>query len=169
MAGLRWALRADAPLRLNPRPTWHKLSWLAEFLASIGNYRSNTIETIGLAVKARMALFEIADREGIDFDLRRGGVLHFYRSENELARARIVNDMFAEAGLEQREVSANDIAALEPGLVGDTAGGFFSEGDASGDAHKFTMGLAGVCARRGADLRFGADVSKVETSGQVCG
>ena len=26
--GLKWMLRKDAPLLLNPKPSWHKLSWL---------------------------------------------------------------------------------------------------------------------------------------------
>ena len=33
--GLRWMLRSDAPLLMNPRPNWHKYSWLAEFAANI--------------------------------------------------------------------------------------------------------------------------------------
>ena len=32
--GLRWMLKNDAPLLVNPRPTWHKLSWFAEFIAA---------------------------------------------------------------------------------------------------------------------------------------
>ena len=140
MTGLRWMVRADAPLRFNLRPTWHKLSWMAEFIANIPDYRGNTIETVRLAIKARRALLEMADREGIDFDHQRRGVLHFYRSKKDLAQARMVNDMFAEGGLERRELSGDDIAALETALVGETAAGFFSESDSSGDAHKFTPG-----------------------------
>ena len=33
--GLKWMLKSDAPLLLNPKPGWHKLSWLAEFIASM--------------------------------------------------------------------------------------------------------------------------------------
>ena len=28
--GLRWMLRSDAPLLMNPRPSWHKYTWIAE-------------------------------------------------------------------------------------------------------------------------------------------
>ena len=28
-------LKSDAPLLVNPKPSWHKLSWFAEFIGSI--------------------------------------------------------------------------------------------------------------------------------------
>ena len=43
LKGLRWMFRRDAPLLINPRPNWHKYSWMSEFVANIGNYRANTI------------------------------------------------------------------------------------------------------------------------------
>src|ERR1700704_4947233 len=30
--GIRWMFSRDAPLLLNPCPTWHKYSWMAEFI-----------------------------------------------------------------------------------------------------------------------------------------
>ena len=41
LKGLRWMFRRDAPLLMNPLPSWHKYSWLAEFVAQIPNYRAN--------------------------------------------------------------------------------------------------------------------------------
>ena len=35
LKGLRWMLRKDAPLLMNPLPGWHKYSWMAEFAANI--------------------------------------------------------------------------------------------------------------------------------------
>ena len=29
--GLKWMLKRNAPLLVNPAPTWHKISWFAEF------------------------------------------------------------------------------------------------------------------------------------------
>src|SRR5690349_24940885 len=48
--GLKWMLKSDAPLLLNPRPSWHKFAWFAEFIASMPHYRRNTVETARLAV-----------------------------------------------------------------------------------------------------------------------
>ena len=45
LKGLRWMWRKNAPLLLNPKFSWHKYSWLAQFMAQIPNYRENTIAT----------------------------------------------------------------------------------------------------------------------------
>ncbi|WP_298920096.1 D-amino acid dehydrogenase [uncultured Roseobacter sp.] len=158
LKGLKWMLHADAPLLVNPAPTLHKMRWMAEFLSNIPNYKRNTVETVRLAIAARAVLFEMADREGIDFDLERRGILHFYDHAKDLAHARKVNLLLAEGGLSRRELSPDEIREVEPALHGDFVGGFLTESDSSGDIHKFTMGLARACARRGAILRFGAKV-----------
>ena len=161
LKGLRWMLSADAPLLVNPAPTLHKMRWMAEFLSNIPNYKKNTVETVRLAIAARTVLFEMAEREGIDFDLERRGILHFYSQKKDLAHARMVNGLLAEGGLVRRELSPAEIREVEPALHGDFVGGFLTESDSSGDIHKFTIGLAAACSRRGADLRFGADVLDV--------
>ncbi len=161
LKGLKWMLQADAPLLVNPAPTLHKIRWMTEFLSNIPNYRRNTVETVRLAIAARNVLFEMAEREGIDFDLERRGILHFYSQQKDLAHARMVNGLLAEGGLVRRELSPAEIHEVEPALHGDFVGGFLTESDSSGDIHKFTMGLAAACARRGADLKFGTDVYDV--------
>ena len=161
LKGLKWMLQADAPLLVNPRPTLHKMQWMAKFLANIPNYRANTVETVRLAIAARAVLYEMAEREGIDFDLEHRGILHFYSTMKDMQHAREVNGLLAEGGLERRELSPAEVRAVEPALRGDFAGGFFTESDASGDIHKFTMGLARACVRRGATLRMGTAVDTV--------
>ena len=142
LKGLKWMLSADAPLLVNPAPTLHKMRWMAEFLSNIPNYKANTVETVRLAIAARAVLFEMAEREGIDFDLERRGILHFYSKEKDLAHARMVNGLLAEGGLVRRELSPAEIREVEPALHGDFVGGFLTESDSSGDIHKFTIGLA---------------------------
>lgn len=43
LKGIKWMFQPGAPLLVNPRPSWHKYSWMAEFVGNIPNYRSNTI------------------------------------------------------------------------------------------------------------------------------
>jgi D-amino-acid dehydrogenase len=50
LKGLRWMFTRDAPLLLNPLPTWHKYSWLGEFLRQIPNYPGRSVETPPLMV-----------------------------------------------------------------------------------------------------------------------
>ncbi|MGI6247098.1 MAG: D-amino acid dehydrogenase [Pseudochelatococcus sp.] len=153
--GLKWMLRSDAPLLVNPAPSWHKYSWMAEFVAAIPRYRTNTIETTRLAIAARRHLFAIAEDEGIDFDLEKRGILHVFHDKKTFEASVRVNALLTEGGLDRRAVTPEEMRAIEPALTGDYYGGFFTPSDSTGDIHKFTRGLAEACKRRG--VRFVQD------------
>jgi len=157
--GIKWMLQGDAPLSVNPRPGWHKVSWMAQFLANIPRYKTNTIKTAELAVAARAGLAEMADRTGVDFDFSPAGILHFYKTEKDLKHARMVNDLLAQGGLDRRELTAEEVMAKEPNLKGDIIGGFWTESDSTGDIHKFTMGVAKWLMAQGVTFRLGAPVT----------
>jgi D-amino-acid dehydrogenase len=166
LQGLRWMARRDAPLLMNPAPSWHKLSWMAEFVREIPRYRANTVETVRLAIRAREALFAMARDEGIDFDLKTRGILHFYRDEASFRKAEAVNALLREGGLDRHAVTPGEIRAIEPTLAGDYYGGFFTPSDSTGDIHKFTRGLAAACARKGVRFLHDATVTAIEPGGE---
>ncbi|MBS0445956.1 MAG: D-amino acid dehydrogenase [Proteobacteria bacterium] len=162
LKGLKWMLKSDAPLLVNPKPAWHKLSWFAAFVASIPKYERNTIETTRLAIAARRHLFAWAEAEGIDFDHRREGILHIYRDRSGFEHAGRVSRMLAQGGLERRAVTPDEMRAIEPTLAGDYYGGYYTESDSTGDIHKYTRGLAAAAERLGVDIRYGQDVTAVQ-------
>ena len=161
LQGIRWMLRRDAPLLMNQSPSWHKYSWEAEFVRNITNYRRNTIETVRLAIEARRHIFEMAEQEKIDFDLKRCGILHFYRDKASFDKASKANALLQEGGLERRPVTPEEIRQIEPTLKGSYYGGFFTPSDSTGDIHKFTRGLAKACERRGVRFVFDAEVESI--------
>ncbi|MCB8878900.1 D-amino acid dehydrogenase [Acidisoma cellulosilytica] len=160
--GVKWMLKTDAPLLVNPAPSWHKYSWMAEFVAQIPHYRRNTIETVKLAIASRRFLDETAETEGIDFDREPRGILHIYRDKKSFDGAARVNKLYAEGGLDRVAVTPAEIRAIEPALSGDFYGGFFTESDYTGDIHSFTRGLAAVCAKRGATFHHDVTVGQLE-------
>ncbi|GJJ00040.1 D-amino acid dehydrogenase [Duganella rhizosphaerae] len=159
--GLKWMLKNDAPLLVSPKPSWHKLSWFAEFIAALPHYRYNTIATTRLAVAAREHLFSWAAQEGIDFNHKRAGILHIHRDRADFEHAAEVSKLLAQGGLPRRAVTPEEMRALEPTLTGQFYGGHYTESDSSGDIHKFTAGLAQAAQRLGVDLRFEQHVTKV--------
>ena len=156
---LKWMARRDAPLLLNPRPSWHKLSWFAEFLAAMPAYERNTIATARMAIAAREHLFAWAQEEKIDFDHRRAGILHVYRERAGFERAAGVSRLLAQGGLQRRAVTPAEMRAIEPSLQGDFHGGYYTDSDSTGDIHKFTSGLADACVRLGVACRYGEQVT----------
>lgn len=163
--GIKWMLQPGAPLLVNPKPSWHKMSWMAEFLRHIPDYEDNTVSTVRLAIEARKHLFRIAEAENIDFDCVRRGILHVYKTQTELDHAARVSTLLAKGGLERRAVGPDEIHRIEPAMHGDFLGGFHTESDFTGDIHKFTNGLAEACRRQGVTMRMGTEIADMKADG----
>lgn len=163
--GVRWMFRNDAPLLVNPKPSWHKLSWFFEFMAAIPKYGRNTTETARMAIEARDFLFSWAERENIDFDVKRQGILHIYRTAASYRHAEKVSKLLAAGGLDRQPVTPEEMRAIEPTLAGEYYGGFFTESDSTGDIHKFTNGLAQAAERQGVRFRYNHTVESVRSTG----
>lgn len=162
LKGLKWMVSPGAPLLVNPKPSWHKLSWMAQFVAAIPRHEENTITTARLAIEAREHLRRMAAEEGIDFDAENRGILHFYATKKEFEAAARVTALLAKGGLERRAVTPAEIRSIEPALRGEIYGGFYTPSDFTGDIHKFTNGLALACARRGVTMRYSTEVLSAE-------
>ncbi len=162
LKGIKWMLKKDAPLLVNPMPDWHKYSWMAEFVGNIPSYEKNTIETVRLAMTAREHLFNWAAQEQIEFDHESRGILHVYADKKGFDHATRVNELLKKGGLHREAVSTSQMRDIEPALVGDFYGGFFTESDSTGDIHKYTRGLADACTRLGANFEFDASVDVLQ-------
>lgn len=165
MKGMKWVFKKDAPLLINLKPDWHKLSWFVEFVASIPKYKNNTVQTARMAIEARKHLFSWAEQEGIDFDLKREGILHIYRDKLGFEHAGEVSKMLSEGGLGRIAVTPQEMKEIEPTLAGKYYGGYFTESDATGDIHKFTFGLAEAAARLGVKTMYDFEVTSVKSDG----
>ena len=164
--GMKWMLRRDAPLLFHPQASWHQWSWLSEFVAQLPRYETNTIHTAQLAIAARDYLFSWAQQEGIDFDLKREGILHIYRDKASFQHAAKVSTLLKKGGLERRAVTPEEMRQIEPTLHGAFYGGFFTESDSTGDIHKFTFGLSQALERMGVRSLYACKVNRVRTTGE---
>lgn len=161
---LRWMWRKDAPLLFNPRPSWHKYSWVGEFIQQIRHHDANTVATTRLAIEARKHLFAMAEAEGIAFDLEKRGILHLYHERAAYEQAAHATSLLKQGGLERLPVTNEEIHQLEPSLKGQYFGGFYTPSDSTGDIHKFTRGLAKACQQKGVTFLQDALITKAQTS-----
>lgn len=163
--GMKWMLRPGAPLLVNPKPSWHKYSWMGEFIRHIPSYRKNTVDTVRMAIAAREHLMHHAEVEGFDFACEKRGILHVYTSKGEFDHATEVNALMAEGGLERRAVTPGEIRAIEPALKRDLHAGYYTESDFTGDIHKYARGLSKACVRLGASFHYDVDVHSLTHTG----
>ena len=164
LKGLKWMTTPGAPLLVNPKPSWHKFSWMMEFVRSIPKYEENTVTTVRLALEARDHLRRMAADEGIDFDCEDRGILHFYESKKDWEAADRVTRLLAKGGLDRHAVTPSEMCSIEPALRGNYFGGFYTPSDFTGDFHKFTNGLAKACERIGVVMRLSDEVLSVGAS-----
>lgn len=167
LKGLKWMFEPGAPLLMNPKPSWHKYSWMAEFMANIPKYETNTIETVRLAISARQHLKRFAEKEGFDFDVENRGILHVYRDQKEFDHARRVNELLAKGGLNRYEVSAEDAHTVEPTIKCDLKGGFYTDSDFSGDIHLYAKNLAKACSRRGVKFHYNTEITNIGSENTI--
>jgi D-amino-acid dehydrogenase len=160
--GMKWMMQPGAPLLVNPTPSWHKLSWMAEFILAIPKNEENTVTTVRLAIEAREHLTRMAQEAGIAFDLEERGILHFYETKADFAVAEATTKLLAKGGLERRAVTPQEIATIEPALKGNIYGGFYTPSDFTGDIHKFTNGLAAACERMGVVMKLSTEVRDIK-------
>ena len=140
-----WIFRKDAPLLISLKPNIDKINWLIKFIQSIPQRDSNTLKTCEMALKANHLYSEILKNEKIEFDIVKKGILHIYKSKNELENARIINNIYKSAGLDRWEVSPKEIKNIEPTISEkDILGGFYNTFDFTGDIHKFCIELGTV-------------------------
>ncbi|MGJ8611356.1 MAG: D-amino acid dehydrogenase, partial [Octadecabacter sp.] len=156
--GIKWMASRNAPLLVNPKPSWHKYSWMAEFMSNIPNYKTNTIETVKLAIKAREYLMAHAAAEGFDFQCEKRGILHVYNCKPDFDKAAKVNELLATGGLERHAVTPAEMKVIEPALQGDLYGGYYTESDFTGDIHSYAKGLGEACKKRGVTFKYGTHV-----------
>ena len=177
LQALKWLGRADAPLRLRLRWDPHQWLWLWRFWrrCTAKAQRDGASRNVGLALLSREIMTKtLADLEAegtpLDFDRREKGILRIFATEDEADYAAREAKHLESYGLEQKRLSAAECVALEPALAsayqrGEVAGGVYSADDTSGDAYKFTSGLAVAAERLGVTFFYGETVRGLERLG----
>jgi D-amino-acid dehydrogenase len=172
---MKWLLKDDAPLLFRPKLDWHQMSWGLRFLfeCTPWRFKRNIREMVNLGLYTRRCLHELVAETGIEYDGIRKGILQFYTSGDDFEAAKQASRALRPFGILREVKSAEEAIAIEPALASmrdRLAGATYAADDESGDAHKFTQNLARLCAARGIEFKYGANVETIETeAGSVSG
>jgi len=167
---LKWLGREDAPLLFRLRADPQQWAWGLRFLVECmpRRARANTREILALALYSREELRRLRRETGIEYDAVSKGILHFFTDPRDFERGKThAAEMYA-LGCEQHVKSAAECRAIEPALASaelDIAGGVYTPGDESGDAHRFTQELARRAQAKGVRFLFGRTVNRLEVEG----
>ena len=172
---LKWLGREDAPLLFRLRADPHQWLWGLRFLAECRPGRNvlNATQLLRLGLYSRAVLRELRASTGIEYDHLERGILQFYTSQAELDASARAAEIMRGLGSDRAIKTPEECIAIEPALAAlrdRLAGGSYSASDETGDAHKFTQGLARLCADRGVQFDTGATIQRIVAEGdQVTG
>ena len=167
---LKWLAREDAPLLFRLRADWRQWAWALRFLRECtpARTRHNIAQLVNLGLYSRATLQALRAEAGLQYDQLTRGILHFYTSEREWQAAQAPAQVMRDLGCELDMKTADECVAIEPALAHARAqivGGSMTPSDESGDAHKFTRGLAARCIGRGVRFRLGVTIAALEATG----
>jgi len=165
---LRWLGREDAPLlfRLRADPAQWRWAWYFLRECTPSRLRHNIRQLVALGNYSCNVLQHLRAETGIQYDQLTRGILHFYTSQAAWSGAQRAMQLMREAGCRLESRSAEECINIEPALASvrdRLAGGSYSPDDESGDAHRFTRELAGLCSARGVLFRFGLTARSLVT------
>jgi D-amino-acid dehydrogenase len=165
---LRWLLKEDAPLLFRMRLDPFQWRWCLRFLLECMPQRTaaNIKQIVTLGLHSRAVLKDLRKETGISYDHLEKGILTFYTDQAAFDAAHEPARIMREHGCELRMLTADEAIGIEPALRhARIVGASMAPADESGDAFKFTSGLAQLAAQRGVEFRYGSTVTGLAANG----
>ena len=146
--GIKWIFTKDAPLLFRPTLDWKQWKWIVKFIYHTykGHHVENTAKTVRMGLESRKLYDEICIEEGMEFDRRNSGIIHFYKSHDYYNNTLEVNKIYRENGLERDVIKPESLKTIDPSLsaIQNVVGATATHSDWTGDIHKFCYQLADI-------------------------
>jgi D-amino-acid dehydrogenase len=170
LKALKWMFQRHAPLVIQPKLDWQRISWMARMLANCTSsaYAINKSRMVRLAEYSRDCLGELRAETGIEYDQRMQGTLQVFRKPEQMDAAAKDIEVLRADGVPFEVLDRAGCVAAEPGLAASAeriVGGLRLPGDETGDCFKFTNRLAEMAAAAGVTFRWGVGIEALETEG----
>ncbi|HUK05249.1 MAG TPA: D-amino acid dehydrogenase [Burkholderiales bacterium] len=151
LQALQWMMHEDSPLLFRLRADPAQWRWGLAFLRNCtgARFRENAVRLQRLGRYSRDQLRALTRETDLQYDRVGRGILVLYTGERPF-----------EPGWK----TPDECIAIEPAvasLKNRLAGGNYLPDDESGDAYKFTTGLAKLCAAEGVKFEFGVSIESL--------
>lgn len=180
LKALKWMFSKEAPLLFRPQlptfgPTakfgggWQQWRWGMQFLGQCNDaaFERNVQQIVALGAYSHLALKDIVNATGIEFNRLEQGIAHYFTDQHALDAAGEAALLMQKYGVNRQVLGRDAILKIEPALrsfASHIVGGTYTASDESGDARVFTQKLAELCAARGAKFLYGHDVLAINKS-----
>ncbi|MGH8714494.1 MAG: FAD-dependent oxidoreductase, partial [Casimicrobiaceae bacterium] len=130
--------------------------------------RHNMLQILAISKYSGEMLRELRAATGLAYDDLQRGILQIYTDRAGYDQAAIAAELVRGYGIAREVKTAGECVAIEPALKPRRdwiVGGTYTASDESGDARKFTQGLAALAAARGVAFRFGVTIDALAAAG----
>jgi D-amino-acid dehydrogenase len=167
---LKWLGQPDAPLLFRPRLDWQQWRWGAQFLLECLPWRTrrNMLQILAISKYSGEMLRELRATTMLAYDDLQRGILQIYTDRADYDEAAAAAELVRSYGIARDVKTAAECVAIEPALGARRdwiVGGTYTASDESGDARKFTQGLAARSFARGVVFRFGLTIDSIDVAG----
>jgi D-amino-acid dehydrogenase len=167
---LKWMLRRDSPLYIDPMFALRAAPWLWHFWrrCNARDFARGLEAVAGLNARTH-ELYDMLRADGIDFEMHRAGLLFVFLSAAARDSSFAEFESLAALGLPEPELlDRRTVFALEPALAGSIAGGVLIAGETHVRPETLSAGLLRRIGELGGVVRTGVELSSVERrSGRV--
>ena len=157
---LRWVLRRDAPLYVNPRPDWDRWRWLLGFARRCDLACAERAALVRAAILQRSwtLLPRMLVDEAIECEYATAGNLYVYRDAGVLQQDHGDVEWLRKLGVTTTALSGEAVEAMEPALLPGVAGGMLHPDDAQLRPDRLIDGLVRRVRECGGVIEAGAAV-----------
>jgi D-amino-acid dehydrogenase len=162
---LRWMLKRDAPLYVNPKPDPARLRWLLGFARRCNwrDFASAADARAAILVRSRNLIEDLVTSEELDCEFANGGALSVYRDRRAMEADAWHVELLERLGIGVVRKSADEVMDMEPSLLPGVAGGVFHPGDARLRPDRYVGELARRVRELGGSIEEGARVEGFAT------
>lgn len=167
---LRWLGQPDAPLLFRPRMDAQQIRWALQFLIECLPWRTrrNMLQILAISKYSGETLRELRAQTHLSYDDLQRGILQIYTDREGFDDAASAAELVRGYGIAREVKTPGECVRIEPALAARRewiVGGTYTASDETGDARKFTQGLAALAAERGVVFRYGVTVESLAVVG----
>lgn len=157
--GLRWMWKPESPFYIQPRFNRDLISWAYRFWrASTPAHVARSAPLLrDLSLMSRRYFIEL-DEQGLDFGLKRSGLVMLCRTQRGLDEEGHAADQARELGLAAHLLDPAGLESLEPGVTMSVRGGVWYPQDCHLSPLRFMAALQREIRSAGGQLQWNAEV-----------
>jgi len=164
---LKYMTQADAPFYIKPSTDLSLLDWLLRFSlrCNAKDQRATALAKAPLLNASRALLQSLIDKYGMQCQFQASGVLYVCKSQQQLEALSAELPLLGECGVRSEPLDGAQLAAREPALLPDMAGGVFFPDDAHFRPDAYCQELLRVVRAMGAVIEEGCEVQAIAVDG----